>query len=216
VLAAFAITLLAAGIELAGSLRGGSLFLAADAIHLLAHLGIFGVLLIPTSRRNSVPEHAQIAHERVEDAVTISVLVLVLLIALGIAGLSLHGIAADAHEPPQPAWMLLACIGLAANIATACLLSKPARTFWSFRAALAHELSDGALTIVGLVGALFIKLLGWRWVDPALSLLIALWLGAWSIRLLAIRASRGRCAWETSNHCTDRDLRSGSDEDFVR
>ena len=38
------VTVLAAATELVGSARGNSLFLAADACHLLAHVGIFGVL----------------------------------------------------------------------------------------------------------------------------------------------------------------------------
>jgi len=74
VLTAFAVTLLAAGAELAGSWSGRSLFLVADAVHLIAHLGIFGVLLIPTVRW----------HERGEDMATIVVLTVVFMIAIGI------------------------------------------------------------------------------------------------------------------------------------
>ena len=44
------ITVLAGGIELVSSQASGSLFLLADAVHLLAHLGIFLVLLIPPGR----------------------------------------------------------------------------------------------------------------------------------------------------------------------
>ena len=76
VLLALVVTLLAAGIELAGARRkGGSLFLAPDAVHLLAHLGIFLGLLNPTATW----------HERGDDFVTNAVLILILLIALGIA-----------------------------------------------------------------------------------------------------------------------------------
>ena len=206
VLSAFAVTLLAAGLELAGSYRAGSLFLAADAFHLLAHLGIFGVLLVPATRRGLGGGDPLLAHERREDAITIAVLVLVLLIALGMAALSVHGLVDDARELPSPAWMLLSLAGLGANLASAYLLMDPARTFWSFRAALAHELSDGALTIVGLAGALCIQLFGWHWVDPVLSLSIGLWLCAWSIRLLARRARSGRCAWDTADHSTQSEL----------
>ncbi|HME72721.1 MAG TPA: cation transporter [Myxococcota bacterium] len=81
--------------------------------------------------------------------------------------------------------MLLAVLGLAANLTTAFLFAAPSKTHWSFRAALAHELSDGALTVFGFVGALVIHLFGWRWVDPILSLLIGLWLWFWAGRLLA-------------------------------
>ena len=192
---ALAITLVAALLEFAGSWRGGSLFLAADAVHLVAHLGIFGVLLVPTKRRHADHEIDPGAHARLDDRTTIAVLALVLLIALGITAVSARALAFGSETETDPAFMLLALLGLGANTATSFLFKDPARTHWSFRAALAHELSDGALTVVGLVGALAIKLFGWRWVDPGLSLLIGAWLAGWSLRLLHRRRRIGARAW---------------------
>jgi cobalt-zinc-cadmium efflux system protein len=188
VLTAVAVTVLAGGVELAGAWRGGSLFLAADAIHLVAHLGIFGVLLIPLARW----------HERGEDVAALAVLTVILLIAIGISVTSIRDVLAP-DEPPEPGFMLLALLGLSANMTTAYLFRNPAETRWSFRAALAHELSDGALTIAGLAGALMIKLFAWHWVDPGLSLVIGLWLGAWSLRLLVRRVRLGPEAWRLEN-----------------
>jgi cobalt-zinc-cadmium efflux system protein len=91
--------------------------------------------------------------------------------------------------------MLLSILGLGANLTTAYLFADPARTRWSFRAALAHELADGALTVAGLFGALAIAIGGWSWIDPALSLAIAGWLAGWSGRLLLRRIRSGREAW---------------------
>ncbi|PYM84749.1 MAG: hypothetical protein DME09_07850 [Candidatus Rokuibacteriota bacterium] len=85
--------------------------------------------------------------------------------------------------------------GLGANMTTAYLFKDPSETHWSFRAALAHELSDGALTVAGLLGALAITLFSWPWVDPGLSLAIALWLCVWATRLLARRIRVGRTVW---------------------
>ncbi len=185
VLTAIAVTVLAAGAELTGAWNARSLFLVADAVHLLAHLGIFGVLLIPIAQW----------HERGEDVATVTVLTVVLLIAVGVTAASVRGLVAAAEEPPEPAFFLLALLGLSANMITAYLFKNPAESRWSFRAALAHELSDGALTVVGLAGALAIKLFAWHWVDPSLSLVIGAWLGAWSIRLLARRVRLGREVW---------------------
>ena len=190
VMAALAVTVLAAAAELAGSWSGQSLFLAADAGHLLAHTGIFVVLLIPPGWW----------HERGEDVAAITVLVLVLAIAVAIARTSLHDLGLPRPEPPAPSVMLLSLLGLGANLTTAYLFADPARERWSFRAALAHELADGSLTVVGLLGAAAIKLFAWRWVDPGLSLTIAVWLGAGAARLLARRARLGRSAWTGSDH----------------
>lgn len=190
VLGALAITVVAAGVELNGSWNGGSLFLAADAVHLLAHVGIFGVLLMPS----------RWWHDRWEDVTAVAVLGIVTAIAAGVTLVSIDALRAHVAEPPAPALMLLSLFGLAANLASAFLLATGAREWWSFRVALAHELSDAALTIVGLVGAGAIALFRWSWVDPLLSLAIGLWLGFWALRLLVRRVRDGRRVWaeETS------------------
>ena len=185
VLLAMAVTIVAASIEILASWRGGSLFLAADAIHLLAHMAIFLVLLIPPGAW----------HDRGEDVATIGVVALVLVIAAGIGLVSLHDLLHVNRKPPHPALFLLSLAGLSANLLTALLFRRPSEEHWSFRAALAHELSDGALTIAGLLGALAIKLFALRWVDPGLSLVIALWLIFWAGRLAIRRTRFGASAW---------------------
>jgi cobalt-zinc-cadmium efflux system protein len=185
VLGALGVTVLAAAIELVGSRAGRSLFLTADAVHLLAHVGIYAVLLLPPSWW----------HDRWEDASAVAVLVVVAAIAIGIVTTSADAILRPREAPPDPAIMLLSLAGLVANGVAAWLLTAPARTWWSFRAALAHELSDGGLTVAGLVGAGTIALFGWRWIDPALSLAIGTWLAWWTVRLLVGRVRLGRRAW---------------------
>jgi cobalt-zinc-cadmium efflux system protein len=185
VLAALVLTIAAAAVELAAARHGHSLFLAADALHLLAHVGIFAVLLLPVRGQ----------HELREDVATVVVLLIVLLVAAGMAWEAISPILAGEVPEVRPAWMLVSLVGLAANVGSAWCLRDPARERWSFRAALAHELADGSLTIVGLIGALAIRLLGWRWIDPALSLAIVVWLAGWALRLLGRRVAKGRDAW---------------------
>jgi Co/Zn/Cd efflux system component len=124
----------------------------------------------------------------------------VAVIAARIGVAAAEDLAAGTRDPPHPAFMLLALLGLSANLTTAYLFTHPAQTRWSFRAALAHELSDGALTVVALVGALAIELFGWRWVDPAASLAIGVWLGVWAARLLLRRLRIGPRAWADASH----------------
>jgi cobalt-zinc-cadmium efflux system protein len=175
------ITVFAGGVELLSSKASGSLFLLADAVHLLAHLGIFLVLLIPPGR----------LHGTSEDLGAVLVLAIVVAIAGWVVWLSVNHLLHPPEELPNPAAMLVALLGLAANTCSALLFRKPAETHFSFRAALAHELSDGGMTIAGLAGAGCIWLFGWHWVDPTLSLLIGTWLGLWAVRLLFRRALRG-------------------------
>jgi cobalt-zinc-cadmium efflux system protein len=175
------ITVLAGGVELLASRASGSLFLLADAVHLLAHLGIFLVLLIPPGR----------LHGASEDLGAVSVLLIVVAIAGWVVWISVDHLLHPPEEPPNAAAMLVSVLGLAANTCSALLFRKPAATHFSFRAALAHELSDGGMTLAGLLGAGFIALFGWHWVDPTLSLAIGGWLGLWAVRLLVRRGLHG-------------------------
>ncbi len=185
VLAAIGVTASAALVETAVSRVAGSLFLVADALHLVAHLGIFVVLLLPARGRHAVRE----------DVATCAVLALVIGIAAALAFRSASSLVI-AGGPPRPEALLFSLLGLGANLTTAWLFRDPAQTRWSFRAALAHEISDASLTIVGLLGAAAIALFGFRWVDPGLSLAVAVWLGAWAARLIVRRIRVGRTAWE--------------------
>jgi cobalt-zinc-cadmium efflux system protein len=185
VLAAAAVTICAASVELVISWSASSLFLVADAVHLVAHLGIFMVLLVP--QRGS--------HAIREDAVTCAVLILVLMIAGGIGVESARALL-HPRSPPDASALLFSLFGLAANLVTAWLFRDPAQEHWSFRAALAHELSDASLTVIGIAGAGAIHLFKFSWIDPGLSLAIAVWLGFWSTRLLVRRILIGDAAWD--------------------
>lgn len=184
VLVAGSLTIVAAAVEFWVSIRAGSRFLSADAVHLLAHLAIFFILLLP--QRGS--------HAFREDVLACAVLAIVVVIAL-VIGLESVRAFFEHRAAPAPAALLFSLLGLTANAVTARLFVDPARRRWSFRAALAHEISDGALTVAGLVGALAIALFRWRWVDPVLSLTIAIWLEGWAGRLLIRRVREGAASW---------------------
>jgi cobalt-zinc-cadmium efflux system protein len=188
VLTAAAVTILAAVLEMSVAWKSGSLFLVADSVHLTAHLGIFTVLLLPLKG----------AHEGGEDLAATTVLLLVIAVA---GGIGFHSVShlLEPGSPPPPAAMLVSLLGLGANLITAWLFRRPARDRWSFRAALAHELSDASLTVAGLLGALAIALYRFTWIDPGLSLAVAIWLGFWATRLVVKRVLFGRAAWEIEN-----------------
>jgi Co/Zn/Cd efflux system component len=181
------VTVLAAVVEISVARHAGSFFLVADAVHLLAHLAIFVVLLLPQTGRHAIRE----------DVMSCSVLMIVLAIACIIGGESVHAVRRSEVEPP-PAALLFSLFGLGANLVTAALFREPAHGRWSFRAALAHELSDASLTVVGLLGAAAIAWFHLRWVDAGLSFIIAAWLAAWASRLLLRRIRNGPSVWYTA------------------
>jgi cobalt-zinc-cadmium efflux system protein len=167
------ITLFAGGWELFAAWYGRSLFLLADAVHLLAHMGIYGALLIPRRAWN----------HRGERVGTSVVLLVVVGVACGIVWESASGLV-KGHERAEPAAYLTSLLGLGANLVTAWMFRDPARRQLSFLAAFVHELSDGGVTVLALVGAGIMALTGWRWIDSALGLGLGVWLVGWSLKWL--------------------------------
>ena len=178
VLLAASLTMAASAIEIAVARIDGSLFLAADAGHLLAHLGIFVVLLV---------------HARHEALAVRLVLAIVLAVAVAITSAAVRALLHPTVPPPAGA-LLVSILGLGANLGTAWLFRGFGRTHLSFRVAIVHELSDGALTIIAFFGAAAIALFRWRWVDPALSLAVGVSLLAWAGRRLLGGASAAAAA----------------------
>ena len=175
VLAAAIITLLAGALETWAARLGHSLFLAADSVHLLAHMGVYGALLVPK----------RVWTGRGEEVRTALVLGVVFVIACAITVASVDGlINLNGHARVEPRIMLMSLVGLGANAVTAWMFRVPSQHQLSFRAAFVHELSDGAMTGVGLLGAGVIAVTGWRWVDPILSLAIGGWLLSWTAKWL--------------------------------
>jgi len=79
--------------------------------------------------------------------------------------------------PIQGAVMLtVAVVGLAANLVGTLLLKKGAEGNINIRTAYVHLLSDTVASVAVIAGAAGILLFGVTWIDPALSILIALYI----------------------------------------
>jgi len=78
---------------------------------------------------------------------------------------------------------LVASFGLIANIIGTWLLHRGAKGNMNIRAAYLHLLSDAVSSVAVILGALAIKFFDQYWVDPVLTLLIAVYIGweSWKI-----------------------------------
>jgi cation diffusion facilitator family transporter len=54
----------------------------------------------------------------------------------------------------------------------------------NIRSAIAHVLADAAVSLLVIIGLLFARLLGWAWIDPAIGLVGAVVIAAWSYSLV--------------------------------
>jgi len=70
--------------------------------------------------------------------------------------------------------LMVATIGLLANIGAAVILAQSSRENLNVRGAFLHVLSDMASSVGVIIGGLLIRYLGWYYVDPALGVLIGI------------------------------------------
>jgi len=107
----------------------------------------------------------------------------VLLLAVGaIAWEAIHRLASPQHVAGTP-MIVVALVGIAINGGTAWLFRAGRDSDLNVRAAFVHMLADAAISLGVVVSGVSIVLLGWLWIDPLLSLVIAtiiVW-GTWGV-----------------------------------
>jgi cobalt-zinc-cadmium efflux system protein len=167
------ISLAALGAEVVGGVLAHSLALLADAGHMLVDAGALALAWVVArlARRPATPERSfgllrlEILAALVNGAVLIA-------IALGI------GVEAYRRLRAPPAvgaqlMLIVATIGLAANVTGAAMLRPGHRESLNQRAAYLHLLSDALGSLGALVAGAVILVAGWQLADPLISVVIA-------------------------------------------
>ncbi len=108
---------------------------------------------------------------------------IVLLIAVGAIAIE----AIQRFGAPEPVAgmtiIIVAAIGVVINAVTAWLFMRGAEGDLNIRGAFLHMAADAAVSLGVVVAGIAILLTGWRWIDPAVSLIIAgviVW-GTWGL-----------------------------------
>ena len=169
-------------VEVIGGLISGSLALIADAGHMLTDTAALGLAwyAFRSSRRPATPERSY-GHDRVQ--------VLAALINSGALIVVSIWIAVEAARrlmAPEPVlggtMLVVAVLGLLANIAAFLVLHGGDREDLNMRGAILHVLGDLLGSLGAIVAAGVILATGWTPIDPILSVLVALLIlrGAWS------------------------------------
>jgi cobalt-zinc-cadmium efflux system protein len=160
-----------------------SLALLADAGHNLSDVAglllAWGGLLagkLPTSARHTYGfKRATILAAFINAAL--------LLVAMGSLGWEAVG-RLQSPEPTQ-GWtvMAVASIGIGINTATALMFMRGGQDDLNIRGAYMHMAADAVVSMAVLVGGALYLWQGWGWIDPALSLGIALFIvwGTWNL-----------------------------------
>jgi cobalt-zinc-cadmium efflux system protein len=80
--------------------------------------------------------------------------------------------------------MWVAAIGIAVNLGTALMFRRDPGHDLNRRGAYLHLMADAGVSVAAVVAGFGMAKLGWRWLDPALAMLVAVLIAATSWRLL--------------------------------
>jgi cobalt-zinc-cadmium efflux system protein len=170
-------------VEVGAGLWAGSMALLADAGHnlsdVLALLMAWGATILakraPTSRRTY----------GLRKGTVLASLGNAVFLLLAIGAIVSESVQRLAHPSPIATGtvMITAAIGIGINTLTALLFMRGGKEDLNARGAFLHMASDAVISAVVVVGAFVIALTGLQWIDPALSLGIAVVIvvGTWGL-----------------------------------
>lgn len=202
----------------AGTLYG-SMALLADGFHMATHAGALAIAAgaYVYARRHARSRRFSFGTGKVGDLAGFASALILGVIAIGIGVESLNRVF-DPRPVAFTEAAIVAALGLAVNIVSALLLSGHAHGHDhhdhhahghhdhhadhhhghahgghhgdnNMRAAFMHVLADALTSVLAIVALLAGRYLDWLWVDPAMGIVGAAVIAAWSIRLLRDTAS---------------------------
>lgn len=170
-------------IEFFGGLRTQSLALLSDSAHMFSHLFSLGTsfiaILIAKKAADAVRSYGFYRAEILAAFFNGVTLILIVIWIIYDAVLRLI------HPLPVaiPQMLLIAVIGLAVNITTAFILKNVSEHDLNVKSAFFHMLADTASSIGIIIAGFVIMATGYVWLDPAVSILIAVMILIWAIQL---------------------------------
>lgn len=190
--------------EIIVGIATGSMALLADGFHMATHAGALGVAAAAYAyaKKHSANARFTFGTGKVGELAGFASALILLMVALGIAFASVIRLA----NPVEVAFgeaTVVAVIGLAVNIASACLLSgSPGQDHAhvhgdedhahhhgqghdnNMRAAYFHVLADALTSVLAIIALLAGRYLGWVWLDPVMGIVGAIVISRWSWTLV--------------------------------
>ena len=181
---AIGITGLILVLEAVGGLVSGSLALLSDAGHMLTDVA---ALLISLAAMIMAEKPASSTHTygfaRLEVLAALGNAITFFLMVMGVVWEAFRRFA----HPSFPDWKtmgIIAAIGFLANVLSAWFLHGGHEDDINIQGAWIHVMGDLASSLGVLIGVAVIAQTGWSWVDPVLSLAIALLIASGAFKLL--------------------------------
>lgn len=179
-----AITVAVMALEIAGGIWTNSMALISDAGHMLTHafalaVSMFGILIA----RRPPCHHTTYGMLRAEVLAALVNGLFLVVVAVWIVVEAFERLLNPA--PILSGHMLwIATVGLAASAASILLLHGSRRKDLNIGAVFIHMIGDAVSSVAIVAAAVVIAFTGWTWLDPAISIGIAVWIVAWAAGLL--------------------------------
>ncbi|WP_265456321.1 cation diffusion facilitator family transporter [Enterococcus sp. HY326] len=177
------INLIFVAVEAAFGLTANSLSLIADAGHNLSD--VLGLLVSWIALLLSQRQRDKFRTYGYKRSSILAALFNAVILLVAVGGIILEAL--QRFSNPQPVAendvMLVAFIGILINGGTALLFMKGQQRDLNVKGAFLHMAADTLVSVGVVIAALIIKLTNWFWLDPVMSLLIALVIfsGTWGL-----------------------------------
>ncbi|MCB1015140.1 MAG: cation transporter [Acidimicrobiales bacterium] len=177
-------------VEVVAGFVANSLALLSDAGHMLTDVVGMAMALaaIQLASRGSQRRHQTFGLYRLEILAALANAVLL----FGVAGYVVYEAVGRIGDPPEVEVGLLlvvAVLGLAANLVAFFLLREGAQESLNVEGAYLEVLSDTVASVGVIVGGVVLQLTGFEWIDAVVGVAIGLWIlpRAWSLGARAVR-----------------------------
>jgi len=163
-------------VEIAGGILSGSLALLSDALHNLSDtFATFIAYMAILIGKREANQKKTFGYKRVE--ILAALLNAVILI---VTSAFLLKEAWERWNDPQPInsmiMLVVAMIGLLANVYAAIILKKDAHKSINVKAAYIHLIGDSLSSVVVIIGGVLIQIYKIYWIDPLITVLISIYI----------------------------------------
>lgn len=163
-------------VQVAGGLLSGSIALLSDALHNLSDTfaTFIAYMANQIGKRDANPKKT-FGYKRIE--ILAALLNAVILIVMSVfLILEAYKRLQDPQEINSMIMILVAMIGLLANIFAAAILKKDSHKSINVKAAYVHLVGDALTSLLVVVGGILIRFLDITWIDPLITVLISLYI----------------------------------------
>ncbi len=163
-------------VQIAGSILSGSIALLSDALHNLSDTFATFIAYMANriGKRDANPKKT-FGYKRIE--ILSALLNAVILIVMSVfLILEAYKRLYDEREVNSIIMIVVAMIGLLANIFAASILKKDAHKSINVKAAYVHLLGDALTSLLVVIGGVLIRFLEIYWIDPLITVLISLYI----------------------------------------